>query len=176
MRFARLLAVLLFVFAISAITSKLLLAQQSDKPLYVASVTSKFTNFPGVPQCMMGAVQQGDPAKGNAVLLLKAQSGCMLPWHWHTPSEQLMMVSGRAKAEMKDSGPVILRAGDYLNLTFRHVHQFTCMASCMLFDVTGAAPFDVHYVDAIGNEIPAEQALKAAPKPAKTMAKPAKQE
>ena len=75
MRFARLLAVLLFVFAISAITSKLLLAQQSDKPLYVASVTSKFTNFPGVPQCMMGAVQQGDPAKGNAVLLLKAQSG-----------------------------------------------------------------------------------------------------
>ena len=176
MRFARSVPLSLFVLAIFAITSQLLLAQQSDKPLYVASITSKFTNFPGVPQCMMGAAQEGDPSKGNAVLLLKAQTGCMVPWHWHTPSEQLMMVSGRAKAEMKDSGPVILRAGDYLNLTSRHVHQFTCMASCMLFDVTGAAPFDVHYVDAIGNEIPAEQALKAAPKPAKTMAKPAKQE
>ncbi len=97
MRFARLLAVLLFVFAISAITSQLLLAQQPGKPLYVASVTSKFTNFPGVPECMMGAVQEGDPSKGNAVLLLKAQTGCMAPWHWHTPSEQLMMVSGAPK-------------------------------------------------------------------------------
>ena len=176
MRSARSVSLSLSVLAIFAITSQLVLAQQSDKPLYVASVTSKFTNFPGVPQCMMGAVQQGDPAKGNAVLLLKAETGCVVPWHWHTPSEQLMMVSGRAKAEMKDSGPVILRAGDYLNLTSRHVHQFTCLASCMLFDVTGAAPFDVHYVDAIGNEIPVEQALKATPKPAKTMAKPAKQE
>jgi len=176
MRFARLLAVLLFAFAISAVTSQLLLGQPPGKPLYVASVTSKFTNFPGVPQCMTGAVQEGDPSKGNAVLLLKAQSGCMVPWHWHTPSEQLMMVSGRAKAEMKDGAPVILRAGDYLNLTSKHVHQFTCLSSCMLFDVTGAAAFDVHYVDAIGDEIPAEQALKAAPKPAKTMAKPAKQE
>jgi len=176
MSFARSVSLSLLVLAIFAITSQLLLAQQSDKPLYVAGITSKFTNFPGVPQCMLGAVQEGDPSKGNAVLLLKAQSGCMVPWHWHTPSEQLMMVSGRAKAEMKDGAPVILRAGDYLNLTSKHVHQFTCLASCMLFDVTAAAPFDVHYVDAIGNEIPAEQALKAAPKPAKTMAKPAKQE
>src|SRR5205809_922354 len=102
MLFARFLGVLLFVFAIFAITSQLLLAQQSDKPLYVASITSKFTNFPGVPQCMMGAAQEGDPSKGNAVLLLKAQTGCMVPWHWHTPSEQLMMVSGSAKTEMKD--------------------------------------------------------------------------
>jgi quercetin dioxygenase-like cupin family protein len=176
MSFARSVSVSLLVLAIFAVTTQLLLAQQSDKPLYVASVTSKFTNFPGVPQCMTGAAQEGDPSKGNAVLLLKAQTGCMLPWHWHTPSEQLMMVSGRAKAEMKDSGPVILRAGDYLNLTSRHVHQFTCLASCVLFDVTGAAPFDVHYVDAIGNEIPSEQALKAAPKPATKMAKPQKQE
>ena len=134
MLFARFLGVLLFVFAIFAITSQLLLAQQPDKPLYVASITSKFTNFPGVPQCMMGAAQEGDPSKGNAVLLLKAQTGCMVPWHWHTPSEQLMMVSGRAKAEMKDAGPVILRAGDYLNLTSRcssvHVHGFLHAFRC----------------------------------------------
>ena len=129
MSFARSVSLSLLVLAIFAITSQLLLAQQSDKPLYVAGITSKFTNFPGVPQCMTGAVQEGDPSKGNAVLLLKAQSGCMVPWHWHTPSEQLMMVSGRAKAEMKDGAPVILRAGDYLNLTSKHVHQFTCLAS-----------------------------------------------
>jgi len=36
---------------------------------------------------------------------------------------------------------VIRRAGDYLNLTLGMFITFTCMASCMLFDVTGAAPF-----------------------------------
>jgi hypothetical protein len=30
---------------------------------------------------MMGAVQEGDREKENAVLLLKAQSGYMVPWH-----------------------------------------------------------------------------------------------
>src|SRR2546428_8032985 len=102
MRFARSVSVSLLVLAIFAVTSQLLLAQQSDKPLYVASITSKFTNFPGVPQCMMGAVQEGDPAKGNAVLLLKAQTGCTVPCHCHTPSEPPMMVSGSPKAELKE--------------------------------------------------------------------------
>src|SRR5438045_9705366 len=97
MLFARFLGVLLFVFAIFAITSQLILAQQSDKPLYVASITSKFNNVPVVPKCRLGAAQEGDPSKGNAVLLLKAQTACMVTWRWHTLSAQLMRVSARAK-------------------------------------------------------------------------------
>jgi quercetin dioxygenase-like cupin family protein len=143
-------------------------AQESDKPNYMAASTSKFTNFPGVPQCMTGAVQQGDPSKGDAVLLLKAKTGCIVPWHWHTATERVMMVSGRAKADMKDGSPATLRAGDFLNLDPKHIHQFTCQMSCTLFDISSSAPFDIHYVDAAGNEIPAEQALKAETKTATT--------
>ena len=150
--------------------------ETADTAVVSKGMSAKFAALPDVPDCATVAALKGDPGKGPSVIEMKFTPGCIVPWHWHTPSEQLMMVSGRAKAEMKDSGPVILRAGDYLNLTSRHVHQFTCLASCVLFDVTGAAPFDVHYVDAIGNEIPAEQALKAAPKPATKMAKPQKQE
>ena len=76
-----------------------------------------------------------------------------------------MMVSGRAKVEMKDGDPVTLRPGDFVYLTAKHVHQFTCQASCMMFDMSEGAPFDIHYVDASGNEIPAEQALKSKAKP-----------
>jgi len=73
------------------------------------------------------------------VLLLKAKTGCVVSWHWHTPSERLMMVSGRAKADMKDGSPAELHAGDFLYLASKHGHQFTCQTSCTLFDVTGDA-------------------------------------
>jgi quercetin dioxygenase-like cupin family protein len=156
--FALVLVCLFLVFQV--------LAQNSSQPNYVAVATTKFTVFPGIPECAQGTVQQGDPGKGNAVLLLKARPGCLIPWHWHTPSERLMMISGNAKVEMKDGSPATLRAGDFLNLEGKHVHQFTCLAACMLFNLTGDAPFDIHYVDASGNEIPADQALKAKPKAA----------
>jgi hypothetical protein len=55
------------------------------------------------------------------------------------------------------------------------VHQFTWQASCTLFDVTGDAPFDVHHVDANGNEIPPEQALKPASAAKKKAEKAAQQ-
>ena len=124
---------------------------------------------------MTGAVQRGDPGQGNAVLLLKAKTGGVVSWHWHTPSERLMMVSGRVKADMKDGSPAELHAGDFLYLASKHVHQFTCQTSCTLFDVTGDAPFDVHYVDANGNEIPPEQALKPASAAKKKAEKAAQQ-
>lgn len=151
--------------ALAALTVTIQLhAQEGAQPAYAAAASAKFAAFPGVPECAMGAVPQGDPAKGNAVILLKTKAGCVIPWHWHTPSERLIMVSGRAKVEMKDGTPATLRAGDFLNLESKHVHQFTCLAACMLYDVTGDAPFDIHYVDASGTEIPADQALKAKPK------------
>ena len=84
-----------------------------------------------------------------------------------------MMVSGCGKADMKDGTPAALHPGDFLDLASKHVHQFTCQAACTLFDVTGDAPFDIHYADANGSEIPPEQALKAAPAIKKKTAKPA---
>jgi hypothetical protein len=40
--------------------------------------------------------------KRRFVIFGKGTAGCRVPWHWHTPTEQLMMVTGRAKVEMKD--------------------------------------------------------------------------
>jgi len=92
-----------------------------------------------------------------------------------TPSEQLMMVSGRAKSENEGRRPRDTpRRADYLNLTSRHVHQFTCMAFLHAFRRAGAAPFDVSLCGRDRQRDSGREALKAAPKPAKTMAKPAK--
>ena len=103
--------------------------------------------------------------KGAAVLLLKVKSGCVVPWHWHTANENLMMVSGKGKAEMPD-GAHTMDMGDYMYLAGKQIHQFTCISNCLVFDVIDDV-FDIHYVDTDGKEIPVEQALKPmAKKPA----------
>ena len=45
-------------------------------------------------------------------------------------------------------------------VSFRHPHAFACPAACLFF-IYQDAPFDIHYIDAEGREIPPEQALKA---------------
>jgi len=144
-------------------------ASGQEKAGVTAAATSKFGPLPGLPACMTLSVQRGDPTKGPAVILIKTTPGCKVPWHWHTASEALMMVSGKAKIEMKDATPASspVAPGDYVFLPGKHPHQFTCISGCTFFDVTDGA-FDIHYIDKDGKEIPPEQALpqKPAPKPA----------
>ena len=130
-----------------------------EKMDYAAKATSKFVNFPGLPKCLTGSVQKGDPSKEAAVILAKATTGCVIPWHWHSASEQLMIVSGAAKVGMKDGKPVSVHSGDYLSLPEKNVHEFTCVAACTFFIVTSGA-FDIHYVDKDGKEITPDEALK----------------
>ncbi len=51
-------------------------------------------------KCLSSAVQTGDPASGRSTLILKASAGCVIPWHFHTAEEQLIIVSGTVLAEM----------------------------------------------------------------------------
>ena len=162
MRFA-LAGLSLLVLLASALIMPLA-AQGPDQMPYAAMASSKFVTLPVLPSCMTISAQRGDPVKGAAVLLLKFKSGCVVPWHWHTANENLMMVSGNGKSEMS-GGAHTMAMGDYLYLAGRQVHQFTCISSCLVFDVIDEA-FDIHYVDKDGNEIPVEQALKLPAKPA----------
>jgi quercetin dioxygenase-like cupin family protein len=82
------------------------------------------------------AVENGDPSKGPSVIVFKGTAGCVIPWHWHTPTEQVMIISGSAKVEMKGGATSTLGPGGYVMMPSKHVHQFTC-ASAML----GFCPF-----------------------------------
>jgi quercetin dioxygenase-like cupin family protein len=119
---------------------------------------SKFGPVAGLPTCIHAAVQSGDPAKGASILLFRGKAGCTVPWHWHTPTENVMMVSGSAKFEMKDQGATTVGPGGYAMMPSKHVHRFTCTSACTGF-VTSDAAFDIHYVDASGKEIRPEAAL-----------------
>lgn len=142
-------------------------AWAQDKPAHASSGATEFVNFPGLPTCIKGSVKNGDPSKGGSVILTKSTAACAVPWHWHTANEQLMMVSGSAKVEMKDAKPAMMHASGFVSLQGKNPHQFTCFAACTFFIVSDAA-FDIHYVDKDGKEISADEALKSSAKsPAK---------
>lgn len=120
----------------------------------------KFVQVPGLPTCAPGSVQSGDPTKGPFIIFAKVAAGCFIPWHWHTPNENLMMVSGVARLDMKDGKPFTLRPGGFALMPSRHVHQFRCERTCELYIYSDAA-FDIHYVDEKGKELSPAEALKA---------------
>jgi quercetin dioxygenase-like cupin family protein len=127
----------------------------------------KFVNVPGLPTCASASVQNGDPSKGPSFILAKTPAGCSIPWHWHTPNEHLMMVSGSARLDMKDGKSLTLQGGGFAVMPAREVHQFRCLTACMLYIYSDVA-FDIHYVDKSGNEITPVDAMKAVKETAAT--------
>ena len=136
-----------------------LLAQDA---MITKAATSKFVNLPGLPSCLTATVLRGDPAKGPASMLLKFTPGCVVPWHWHTAAEQLVIISGRGKAEMKDAKAMAMNPGDYANLPARNIHEFSAVTGVLMFFSPEGA-FDIHYLDKGWKEIPPEEAFKPAP-------------
>jgi len=138
----------------------------------------------GLPTCIQGSPQAGDPSTGGFVLYAKGKAGCTIPFHWHTANERLIIVSGTALMSMregdttqgdtaqgdtttkhdmvkgmKQGAPVALKAGGFVELPAKHVHQLKCTDTCTLY-VLSDGKFDIHYVDPDGKEIPPDQAMK----------------
>jgi quercetin dioxygenase-like cupin family protein len=161
----------LIVLSVSSILSVPTVARGADMPHPTGQniADMKFGVVPGLPTCAPGSLQSGDPTKGSFIILARIDSGCVIPWHWHSGNENLMLVSGVAKLDAKDEKTLTLRAGGFAMLPSRHVHQFTCASACKLYIYSDAA-FDIHYLDQQGMEISAEDALKRVKE---TAAKPA---
>jgi quercetin dioxygenase-like cupin family protein len=97
--------------------------------------------------------------------MVRMTAGCTVPFHWHTPSEEIVVLQGEPLAQMFGQRPYRLRVGSYSQLPTHHVHRFKCVSSvnCLLFLVADG-PFDIHFVDERGNEIATDVALDAAAK------------
>jgi quercetin dioxygenase-like cupin family protein len=150
------LPLVLFLTLISSAT----IAQTAEQPIVGPMAAAKFLPVPNAPGCFTIAVDKGDPMHGASVILARFAPGCVAPFHWHTPSETVMVASGALEAQMKGDQAIVAHSGDFLYLPSHHVHRATCTGSepCMVFLASDAA-FDIHWVDADGKEISLEQAV-----------------
>jgi quercetin dioxygenase-like cupin family protein len=145
---------------------------EEGREMVVANANNlTYTAIPDMPACATGAIVRGNPRSGPAWVMLKLASGCRVPWHWHTANEDMVAISGQGTIDTKDGKPLRIAPGAYASLPAHHVHRANCSRTCVFFSIADAA-YDIHYVDANGEEIKATKALAPAPAPAKAKAKP----
>lgn len=159
-------------FSIVMVIAVAALANADDKPGAKNASEMKFGPIPALPTCFTISVQSGDPATTQFIAAIKAPTGCAIPWHWHTYSENLMIVSGTVHVAMRDEKggtmATSLTAGGFVTMPSKHVHEFKCEKTCQLFFYSDGK-FDIHYVDPKGTEIAPEEALKAVKETATAM-------
>jgi quercetin dioxygenase-like cupin family protein len=85
-------------------------------------------------KCLLSAVETGNPKTGRSTLILKASPGCVVPWHFHTAEEQLIVISGTVRSEMADHRPARLGPGGFAVMGSHAPHQFTCQSkfACLM--------------------------------------------
>ena len=96
-------------------------------------------------KCLSSAIETGNPASGPSTLILKAPSGCVVPWHFHTAQEQILMISGTIVAEMTGLSATTLGPGGFAVMAGRMAHQFTCQDSACLMFVTFDRAYDIFW-------------------------------
>jgi anti-sigma factor ChrR (cupin superfamily) len=98
-------------------------------------------------KCLLSTVENGNPATGPSTIILKAPSNCLVPWHWHTAAEQLLVVEGSVRTEMKGMAVRALGAGGFAMMPGKAPHQFSCESktACVMF-VTFDRAYDIFWV------------------------------
>ncbi len=98
-------------------------------------------------KCLSSVVENGDPATGASTILLKATPGCVVPPHFHTAEEQLLVVRGQVSTGMEGMSTTVLVAGGFAMMPGKKPHWFTCASKteCLLF-VTFDQKYDITWV------------------------------
>jgi len=98
-------------------------------------------------KCLKSATENGNPEKGPSTFILKASPGCVVPWHYHTAEEQLIVVQGDVLTEMEGMSGRQMGVGGFAMMPSRAKHQFSCKSKdeCILF-VTFDRKYDIVWV------------------------------
>jgi quercetin dioxygenase-like cupin family protein len=98
-------------------------------------------------KCLASAVETGDPAKGPSTIILKAPENCVIPWHYHTAEEQLIVIQGKVPTEMEGMPKQVLGAGGFAMMPGKAKHRFCCQSKsgCILFVAFDKA-YDIFWV------------------------------
>lgn len=123
------------------------------------SHSRKFVISPTLPACAAIAVLDGNPATEAATIMIRIAKGCVVPWHWHTAKERVVVVQGNGVFEMKEGKTFNVVPGEFVAMAPKHIHRFTALTDVILYNFPNG-PFDIHYVDPDGKEITPPEAFR----------------
>jgi quercetin dioxygenase-like cupin family protein len=86
-------------------------------------------------KCLASVLENGNPDSGPSTILLKAAPGCVVPPHFHTAEEQLIVVGGEVSTGMDGMADTLLAAGGFAMMPGKKPHWFTCTSrtECLMF-------------------------------------------
>jgi quercetin dioxygenase-like cupin family protein len=110
-----------------------------------ALATVRFTADDDV-KCLSDALETGNPESGASTLLLKATPGCVVPWHYHTAVEQLVLIRGTMRMEMPGHPASLLSMGGFAVMASKVPHRFVCQrkTECLVM-VTFDRKYDIFW-------------------------------
>lgn len=140
------------------------IAQEAAPALTIVHPSdAHFQAVPNVAPCNTMMSLRGNLAKEASTFITKMTPGCVAPWHWHSATEEIIVLQGTAKMQMNSikEMPMVLPTGAYSQLTRLHLHRFKCEKGpdCIMIVVADRA-FDLHWVDKNRKEISFDEALK----------------
>jgi quercetin dioxygenase-like cupin family protein len=101
-----------------------------------------------------GKTVMGSASSGNWIMYVKFNPGAWANWHWHRNAQTMYVVSGTMKYEVKPQPVMTLKAGSFVIVPARALHNGTCVSKepCMFF-IENPQPNDKHMTDANGKEL-----------------------
>lgn len=109
-------------------------ASDASHGVMLTQESAKFEQDQDV-KCLQSALASGNPETGPSTFLLKAAPGCLVPWHFHTAAEQLIVTRGKVMTEMQGMKPSALQNGGYAMMPGKVAHRFTCTGThdCLMY-------------------------------------------
>jgi quercetin dioxygenase-like cupin family protein len=88
-----------------------------------------------LPQGCGLAVLQGDPEKRNSDVVMRLPGQSVVPHHWHTSAERMVLISGEFHVTYDDQPTVVMRQGTYAYGPAKLPHVAECKSAepCLLF-------------------------------------------
>lgn len=88
-----------------------------------------------LPKGSQIAVLHGNPAQPNADIFLKLPGKSIVPMHWHTSAERMVLVSGKMRVSYQGQETKTLKPGTYAYGPAKLPHSAECVSSkpCVLF-------------------------------------------
>ena len=131
-------------FLLLAVTFSAQGPDSSSKPGIVRQLSEvKFPPGDG-PDCLQFVLEAGDLKTGPSTAIMKAAPKCVVPPHYHTAEEQLIIVKGNVSTGMRGMQDTVLGPGGFAMMPSKQPHWFTCTAKeeCLMF-VSFDRPYDI---------------------------------
>lgn len=121
---------------------------QAPRPAEKAGIVRQLSEvrFPAGegPDCLQFFLENGDMKAGPSTAIMKAKPSCVVPPHYHTAEEQLIIVKGDVSTGMQGMQDTVLGPGGFAMMPSKQPHWFSCTGKeeCLMF-VTFDRAYDI---------------------------------